>query len=67
MTVIVIDYGMGNTGSVQCSVEEAGAYVELEALIDLICVVSSCPFDLGIEGWTINAPGGPTGLRVEVR
>ena len=45
----------------------AGAYVELEALIDLICIVSSCPFDLGIEGWTINAPGGPTGLRVEVR
>ena len=29
MTVIVIDYGMGNTGAVQCSLEEAGAYVEL--------------------------------------
>jgi len=32
-----------------------GAYVELEALMDLICVVSSCPFDLPVEGWTINA------------
>jgi uncharacterized protein YcgI (DUF1989 family) len=45
----------------------AGAYVELEARMDLICVVSSCPFDLAIEGWTINAPGGPTELVVELR
>ena len=44
-----------------------GAYVELEALMDLICVVSSCPFDLQIPGWTINAPGGPTELIVELR
>jgi hypothetical protein len=44
-----------------------GAYVEVEALIDLICVVSSCPFDLPREGWAINAPGGPTELLVEVR
>ncbi len=43
-----------------------GAHVELEALMDLICVVSSCPFDLAIEGWTINAGGGPTELIVEV-
>jgi uncharacterized protein YcgI (DUF1989 family) len=43
-----------------------GGYVELAALIDLICVVSSCPFDLQIPGWTINAPGGPTELVVEV-
>jgi hypothetical protein len=28
--------------------------------------VSSCPFDLQIPGWTINAPGGPTELVVEV-
>jgi uncharacterized protein YcgI (DUF1989 family) len=27
-----------------------GAFVELEALIDLICVVSACPFDLEREG-----------------
>ena len=44
----------------------AGASVELEALMDLVCVVSSCPFDLPIEGWTINAGQGPTELRVEV-
>lgn len=44
----------------------AGGYVELQARMDLICVVSSCPFDLPIPGWTINAPGGPTELVVEV-
>ncbi len=44
----------------------AGAFVELEALMDLICVVSSCPFDLAIDGWTINAGGGPTELVIEV-
>ena len=43
-----------------------GGYVELKARMDLICVVSSCPFDLPIPGWTINAPGGPTELVVEV-
>ncbi len=43
-----------------------GAYVELAALMDLICVVSSCPFDLVLEDWTINAEGGPTELLVEV-
>jgi hypothetical protein len=42
-----------------------GAYVELEALMDLICVVSSCPFDLAIDGWTINAGQGPTELEVD--
>lgn len=43
-----------------------GAYVELEALMDLICVISSCPFDLAIDGWTINAGQGPTELEVEI-
>ena len=44
----------------------AGAYVELEALMDTICVVSACPFDLNLDGWTINSPErGPTGLEVE--
>jgi len=43
-----------------------GGYVDLAARVDLICVVSSCPFDLPIPGWTINAPGGPTELVVEV-
>jgi hypothetical protein len=32
----------------------AGAYVELRARMDLICAVSSCPFDLRLPGWTIN-------------
>ena len=44
----------------------AGGYVALEALMDLICVVSSCLFDLSIEGWSINAPAGPTELKVEI-
>jgi hypothetical protein len=44
-----------------------GAYVELEAKADLICVVSSCPFDLKVPGWTINADRGPSELIVEVR
>jgi uncharacterized protein len=43
-----------------------GAFVELEALMDVICVISSCPFDLAVDGWTINAGGGPTELEVEV-
>lgn len=45
----------------------AGAYVELRARRDLICVVSSCPYDLDLPGWGINAPGGPTDLILEIR
>jgi uncharacterized protein YcgI (DUF1989 family) len=41
--------------------------VELEALMDLICVVSSCPFDLAIPDWLINSEGGVTELVVEVK
>jgi uncharacterized protein YcgI (DUF1989 family) len=43
-----------------------GAYVELEALMDLICVVSSCPFDLNMQGWEINAGTEISELAVEV-
>ncbi|MEX2201213.1 MAG: urea carboxylase-associated family protein [Dongiaceae bacterium] len=43
-----------------------GSYVVLEAKADLICVVSSCPFDLKVPGWTINADRGPSELIVEV-
>jgi uncharacterized protein YcgI (DUF1989 family) len=43
-----------------------GSYVEMQALMDVICVVSSCPFDLKLEGWTINSHAGPTELLVEV-
>jgi hypothetical protein len=45
----------------------AGAYVEMQALMDLICVVSSCPFDLALSGWTINSGAGPTELLVDVQ
>ena len=44
-----------------------GAYVVVEALVDLVCVVSSCPFDLPVEWWSINAEGGPTELLLERR
>jgi uncharacterized protein YcgI (DUF1989 family) len=37
------------------NVVPAGAFVELEALMDLICVVSACPFDLDIKGWEISS------------
>ena len=43
-----------------------GSFLILEALVDLICVVSSSPFALQLPGWTINAAGGPTELLVEV-
>lgn len=43
-----------------------GAYVELTAVMDLICVVSSCPFDLHIDGWPINSESGPTELIIMV-
>ncbi len=45
-----------------------GGYVELAARLDLICVVSSCPYDLALPNWEINvgAAGGPTELLVEI-
>jgi uncharacterized protein YcgI (DUF1989 family) len=45
-----------------------GAYVELEALMDLICVVSACPFDLDIKGWEISSghKGGLSELVMEL-
>ena len=44
-----------------------GAFVVLEALRDLVCAVSSCPFDLAIPGWGINDPGGPTEIELAVQ
>ena len=44
-----------------------GAYVELKALMNLICVVSSCPFDLQVDGWPINSDCGATDLSVSIR
>lgn len=31
-----------------------GAYVDVEAMMDLICVISACPFDLEVEGWEVS-------------
>ena len=47
-------------------VVKPGGYVLLEALIDLVCAVSSCPYDLTGHGWAINAPSGPTEIVVEL-
>ncbi len=47
-------------------VARPGGYVVLEARMDLICAVSSCPYDLAGPGWAINAPGGPTEIVVEL-
>ena len=47
-------------------VVKPGGYVVLEALMDLVCAVSSCPYDLTGHGWAINAPGGPTEIIVEL-
>jgi uncharacterized protein YcgI (DUF1989 family) len=46
----------------------AGGYVVLEALMDLICVVSSCPYDLAsrTKGWKVNPGAKVTELLVEV-
>ena len=43
-----------------------GGYVVLEARLDVICAVSSCPYDVAGQGWSINAPGGPTEIIVEL-
>jgi hypothetical protein len=40
--------------------------VVLEALIDTLCTVSSCPFDIVPEGWEINAGGVVSELEVEI-
>jgi uncharacterized protein YcgI (DUF1989 family) len=42
------------------------SYVRLRAAMDVFCVVSSCPYDLELEDWPINAPDGPTELVVEI-
>jgi uncharacterized protein len=43
-----------------------GDHVVLEALIDLVCMVSSCPYDLSLDDWPINSPDGVTELEVRV-
>ena len=45
-----------------------GAFVVVEALMDLICVVSSCPYDLAnaTKGWKVNPGAKVTELLVEI-
>lgn len=44
-----------------------GSFVTLKALMDVICVVSACPFDLPVDGWPINSDSGPSELVVSVQ
>ena len=46
----------------------ADAFVVVEALMDLICVVSSCPYDLAnaTKGWKVNPGAKVTELLVEI-
>ncbi|MSP10198.1 MAG: urea carboxylase-associated family protein [Pelagibacteraceae bacterium] len=48
------------------NIVKPGSYVVLEALINTLCVISSCPFDIRPEGWEINGSGKVTDLEVEV-
>ena len=50
----------------QAPVAKPGAYVVLKARMDLICAVSSCPYDLEGPGWAINSPDGPTEIHIEL-
>ncbi len=50
----------------QTPVAPPGGYVVLEACTDLVCAVSSCPYDLVGPGWAINAPDGPTEILLEL-
>mgnify|MGYP001260408064 CR=1 FL=1 len=50
----------------QSPVARPGAYVVLEARMELVCAVSSCPYDLTGPGWAINAPDGPTEIVIEL-
>ena len=48
------------------NIVKPNSFVVLEALIDTICIISSCPFDITPEGWEINAGGNVTELEIEV-
>ncbi len=47
-------------------VVKPGGYVVLEAHMDMVCAVSSCPYDMTGHGWAINAPTGPTEIIIEL-
>jgi uncharacterized protein YcgI (DUF1989 family) len=42
-----------------------GGYVVLEALVDIVCTASACPWDLS-EPWPVNAPEGLSEITAEV-
>ena len=48
------------------NIVKPNSFVVLEAIIDTICIVSSCPFDINPDGWEINANGVVTELEVEI-
>ena len=48
------------------NIVKPNSYVILEAIMDTICIVSSCPFDVNQNGWEINANGVVTELEVEI-
>jgi len=52
--------------TLQLPVAKPGSYVVLEARMDLVCAVSSCPYDLAGHGWAINSPDGPTEILIEL-
>ncbi|MEZ5926010.1 MAG: urea carboxylase-associated family protein [Hyphomicrobiaceae bacterium] len=44
-----------------------GAFVELEALSDVIAVACACPFDVWLDGWTVqDKPPVPSEIVLEV-
>ena len=48
------------------NIVKPNSYVILESIIDTVCIISSCPFDINPDGWEINANGVVTELEVEI-
>ena len=48
------------------NIVKPNSYVVLESVIDTVCIVSSCPFDISPDGWEINGGGAVTELEVEL-
>tara|TARA_B100000579_G_C22783282_1_gene830523 strand:- start:122 stop:730 length:609 start_codon:yes stop_codon:yes gene_type:complete len=48
------------------NIVKPNSYVILESIIDTICVVSSCPFDITPNGWEINSGGVVTEIEIEI-
>ena len=63
-TTTVTDGFMFNTPA--SPVAKPGAYVVLKAHMNLVCAVSSCPYDLVGPGWNINDPAGSTEILIDL-